>query len=49
MDAEEFLPLAAQISVTAMIEKFPLEVANEALLAIKHSRVCGAAVLSLCE
>jgi propanol-preferring alcohol dehydrogenase len=48
-DAEEFLPLAAQISVTAKVKEFPLEQANEVLELIKQSQVSGAAVLRLCE
>jgi propanol-preferring alcohol dehydrogenase len=48
-DAEEFLPLAAQISVTATVEEFPLAQANEVLELIKQSKVRGAAVLRLCQ
>ena len=48
-DAEEFLPLAAQISVTATVKEFPLEQANEVLELIKHSKVRGAAVLRICQ
>jgi propanol-preferring alcohol dehydrogenase len=46
-DAEEFLPLAARIPITATIEEFPLEQANEVLYSIKHSRLRAAAVLRL--
>ncbi len=48
-DAEEFLPLAAQIPVTTTVREFPLEQANEALELIKQSKIRGAAVLRLCE
>ncbi len=46
-DAEEFLPLAAQIPITPTIEEFPLERANEVLHSIKHSKLHAAAVLRL--
>jgi propanol-preferring alcohol dehydrogenase len=48
-DAEEFLPLAAQVPIVSTIEEFPLESANEVLLSIKHSRIRAAAVLRICE
>ena len=48
-DAQEFLPLAAQIPVIAAIEEFPLEQANEVLQLIKQSKIRGAAVLRVCE
>jgi propanol-preferring alcohol dehydrogenase len=48
-DAEEFLPLAAQIPVTATVKEFPLEQANEVLELIKQSKIRGAAALRLCE
>lgn len=48
-DAEEFLPLAAQISVTPTIEEFPLAQANEVLGLIKQSKIQGAAALRVCE
>ena len=44
-DAEEFLPLAAQIPIVPTIEEFPLEQANEVLLRIKHSKLKAAGVL----
>ncbi|KPK42946.1 MAG: alcohol dehydrogenase [Phycisphaerae bacterium SG8_4] len=44
-DAEEFLPLAAQIPIVPTIEEFPLEQANEVLYAIKHSKLRAAAAL----
>jgi propanol-preferring alcohol dehydrogenase len=48
-DAEEFLPLAAEIPITPTIEEFPLEHANEVLLSIKHSKLRAAAVLRVGE
>ena len=48
-DAEEFLPLAAQVPIVPTIEEFPLESANEVLLSIKRSRIRAAAVLRICE
>lgn len=44
-DAREFLELAAEVPVRTEIELFPLEQANQAVAAMKHSRVQGAAVL----
>ncbi len=44
-DAREFLELAAEVPVRTEIELFPLEQANQAIAAMKHSRVRGAAVL----
>ncbi len=46
-DAQEFLPLAAQIPITPTIEEFALEQANEVLFSIKHSKLRAAAVLKL--
>lgn len=43
-DAEEFLPLAAQIPIVPTIEEFPLEQANEVLLRIKQSKLKAAGV-----
>ena len=48
-DAEEFLPLAAQIPIVPTIEEFPLAQANEVLIKIKHSRLRAAAVLKVSE
>ena len=45
-DAVEFLELAARIPVRAVVEKFPLEEANEALLRVKRGELVGAAVLT---
>ena len=44
-DAEEFLPLAAEIPIVPEVETFPLERANEALVALKRGAIRGAAVL----
>jgi propanol-preferring alcohol dehydrogenase len=46
-DAQEFMDLAATAGVRARYEVFPLEAANEALLAIKADAVRGAAVLRM--
>ncbi len=46
-DAREFLELAAEVPVRTEIELFPLEQANQALAAMKHSKVNGAAVLKI--
>jgi propanol-preferring alcohol dehydrogenase len=48
-DAEEFLPLAAQIPIVPTIEEFPLARANEALSRLKHSKLRAAAVLRVCQ
>jgi propanol-preferring alcohol dehydrogenase len=44
-DAREFLDLAAAVPVTTMVHEFGLEGANDALLALKESRIDGAGVL----
>ncbi len=46
-DAEEFLPLAAQIPIVPTIEEFPLAQANDVLLSIKHSKLRAAGVLRI--
>lgn len=46
-DAHEFLEIAAEVPVRTEVTLFPLEQANEALAAMKHSRVEGAAVLKI--
>jgi propanol-preferring alcohol dehydrogenase len=48
-DAEEFLPLAAEIPIVSTIEEFPLAQANEVLIKIKHSQLRAAAVLRIGE
>jgi len=44
-DGEEFLALAPKVPVRTEIKHFPLTAANEALEALRHGRICGAAVL----
>lgn len=44
-DAEQFLPLAAQIPIVPQVEEFELSRANEALILLKHSKLRAAAVL----
>lgn len=44
-DARDFLALAAQIGLQAKVTVFPLDRANEALLAVKNDAVDGAAVI----
>jgi propanol-preferring alcohol dehydrogenase len=46
-DVREFLDLAAEIPIRASVEMFPLEQANEALLAMKQSKTEAAAVLKV--
>jgi propanol-preferring alcohol dehydrogenase len=46
-DGREFLEEAARISVRASVEVFPLARANEALQALKHDAIRGAAVLEV--
>jgi len=46
-DAEEFLPIAAEIPIRPTIEQFDLEQANDVLLRIKHSKLHAAAVLKV--
>ncbi len=45
-DAEEFLPLAAQIPITPTVEVFPPEQANHALRLMKEGKLKAAAVLA---
>jgi propanol-preferring alcohol dehydrogenase len=44
-DATDFLKLAAEIGLRPRVTPFPLEKANEALLAIKQDAIDGAAVI----
>ncbi|HEY3664124.1 MAG TPA: zinc-dependent alcohol dehydrogenase family protein [Chthoniobacterales bacterium] len=44
-DGEEFLALAPRIPIKTETKTFPLEQANEALDALRHGRLSGAAVL----
>lgn len=46
-DGRAFLEEAARIGVQTHIETFPLEKANEALCALKHDAIRGAAVLTV--
>ncbi len=46
-DARELLELAAEVPVRTEIQTFALEQANEALLALKQSRIDGAGVLQI--
>jgi len=48
-DAEQFLPLAAQIPIVPTIEEFELAEANEVLIRLKHSKLRAAAVLNICK
>jgi propanol-preferring alcohol dehydrogenase len=43
-DAEELLDVAAEIPIETTVETFPLEEANEALLALKRSEIDGSGV-----
>jgi alcohol dehydrogenase, propanol-preferring len=46
-DGREFLAEAARVGVHTHVVRFPLEQANEALLALKHDAIRGAAVLEV--
>lgn len=46
-DAEEFLPLAADIPIKSATQTFRLDEANLALQMLKHSQINGAAVLQI--
>lgn len=46
-DAEEFLPLAAQIPIIPKIQEFSLEDANKALFLLKEGKIQGGAVLKI--
>ncbi len=46
-DAEEFMAIAAEAPVQAAVDTYPLEAAGEALDAIAHDAVRGAAVLEV--
>lgn len=48
-DAEEFLPLAAEIPIVPEVEEFKLGKANEALILLKQGRMQGAGVLKMSE
>ena len=46
-DAEEFLPLAAEIPIIPQVQVFDLEEANEALILLKQGKIQGAGVLRI--
>ena len=46
-DAEEFLPLAAEIPIIPEVQEFKLEQANDALIQLKQGKIQGAAVLKI--
>lgn len=46
-DARDFLALAAQIGLRPKVTVFPLDQANEALMAVKNDSIDGAAVIQL--
>ncbi len=46
-DVQELLSLAAQIPIRTEVEVFPLSLANQALKALKDSKITGAAVLEI--
>ncbi|MFC1936934.1 zinc-dependent alcohol dehydrogenase family protein [Chloroflexota bacterium] len=46
-DAQDFLPLAAEIPIIPEVQEFKLEEANEALVLLKQGRIQGAAVLRM--
>ena len=48
-DAQEFLPLAAEIPIIPETEEFKLEEANEALILLKEGKMRGAGVLKIAE
>ena len=48
-DAQEFLPLAAEIPIVPETQEFRLEEANEALILLKEGKIQGAGVLKIAE
>ena len=48
-DAQEFLPLAADIPIIPETQEFELEQANEALILLKEGKMQGAGVLKIAE
>jgi len=46
-DAQDFLPLAAEIPIIPEVQEFKLEEANEALILLKRGKIQGAAVLRI--
>jgi propanol-preferring alcohol dehydrogenase len=48
-DAQEFLPLAAEIPIIPEVQEFKLEEANQALILLKQGKIQGAGVLRMKE
>ena len=48
-DAQEFLPLAAEIPIVPETQEFKLEEANEALILLKEGKIQGAGILRIAE
>lgn len=46
-DAQEFLPLAAEIPIIPEVQEFKLEEANKALKLLKQGKIQGAGVLKI--
>jgi propanol-preferring alcohol dehydrogenase len=46
-DGREFLEEAARVGIKTSVKEFPLEAANDALIALKHDAIRGAAVLRM--
>jgi propanol-preferring alcohol dehydrogenase len=46
-DAQELLQVAAEIPIQTTVQTFPLEEANQVLLALKRSEIVGTAVLTI--
>jgi propanol-preferring alcohol dehydrogenase len=46
-DAEEFFEIAPKVPVRTEVKTYPLEEANEALVALREGRLTGAAVLEI--
>jgi len=46
-DAQEFLPLAADIPIVPQVQEFSLDEANDALIQLKQGQIQGAAVLRI--
>jgi propanol-preferring alcohol dehydrogenase len=48
-DAQEFLPLAAEIGIRPQVREYGLEEANQALRLLKEGRMQGAGVLKISD
>jgi len=48
-DAEDFLPLAAEIPIIPEVQEFRLEEANKALILLKQGKIQGAGVLKMAQ